>query len=78
MTSIGWIRRGLRLTDNFALHAALEAASFILTFILDPAFSYSSPRRKNFLYEGLAHTNNAQIITTQLYYFRIFGVELHQ
>jgi deoxyribodipyrimidine photo-lyase len=53
MTSIWWIRRDLRLTDNPALHAALEAGSVLPVFILDPAFSSSSPRRKNFLHEGL-------------------------
>jgi len=53
MTAIWWIRRDLRLTDNTALYAALEAGSVIPVFILDPAFSGSSPRRKNFLYEGL-------------------------
>ncbi len=53
MTSIWWIRRDLRLTDNRALHTALEAGSVIPVFILDPAFSSQSPRRSNFLYEGL-------------------------
>src|SRR5688572_11171820 len=53
MTSIWWIRRDLRLTDNPALHTALEAGSVIPVFILDPAFVHSSARRKNFLYEGL-------------------------
>ena len=54
MTSIWWIRRDLRLTDNPALHSALEAGDIIPVFVLDPAFSNSSPRRKNFLYEGLS------------------------
>ena len=53
MTAIWWVRRDLRLTDNAALHAALEAGSVIPAFIIDPAFSHSSPRRKDFLYEGL-------------------------
>jgi deoxyribodipyrimidine photo-lyase len=53
MSSIWWIRRDLRLTDNPALQAALAAGSVIPTFILDPAFARSSPRRRNFLYEGL-------------------------
>lgn len=53
MTSIWWIRRDLRLTDNLALHSALQSGFVIPTFILDPAFDQSSPRRKNFLYEGL-------------------------
>jgi deoxyribodipyrimidine photo-lyase len=53
MSAIWWIRRDFRLTDNAALHTALEAGSVIPVFILDPAFSQSSPRRRNFLYEGL-------------------------
>jgi deoxyribodipyrimidine photo-lyase len=53
MTSIWWIRRDLRLTDNPALHAALAAGPVVPAFILDPAFSRLSPRRKDFLYEGL-------------------------
>ncbi len=53
MTSIWWIRRDLRLTDNLALHAALEVDSVIPAFILDPAFAHSSARRKNFLHEGV-------------------------
>ena len=53
MISIWWIRRDLRLTDNAALHAALEADSVIPVFILDPAFDSASARRKKFLYEGL-------------------------
>jgi len=54
MTSIWWIRRDLRLTDNPTLHAAMEAGDVIPIFILDPAFSSQSPRRQSFLYEGLA------------------------
>jgi deoxyribodipyrimidine photo-lyase len=53
MPVIWWTRRDLRLTDNAALHAALEAGPVIPVFILDLAFSRSSARRKNFLYEGL-------------------------
>jgi deoxyribodipyrimidine photo-lyase len=61
MTAIWWIRRDLRLTDNAALHAALKpfdqtqdkAGSVLPAFISDPAFSHSSSRRRNFLYEGL-------------------------
>jgi deoxyribodipyrimidine photo-lyase len=54
MTSIWWIRRDLRLTDNPALHSALRSGDVIPVFILDGVFSSSSLRRKNFLYEGLA------------------------
>ena len=53
MTSLWWIRRDLRLTDNAALHAALEAGPVIPVFIQDPVFDSSSSRRKDFLYEGL-------------------------
>lgn len=53
MTSIWWIRRDLRLTDNLALHSALKAGSVLPVFILDPAFSSQSPRRRDFLYAGL-------------------------
>lgn len=53
MTSIWWIRRDLRLTDNPTLHAALTTGTVLPTFILDPAFSHSAPRRRDFLYEGL-------------------------
>jgi len=54
MTSIWWIRRDLRLTDNPTLHAALGAGDIVPVFILDPAFSTQSPRRRSFLYEGLS------------------------
>ena len=53
MTAIWWIRRDLRLTDNAALHASLEADAIIPVFILDPAFDHASARRKEFLHEGL-------------------------
>jgi deoxyribodipyrimidine photo-lyase len=53
MTAIWWIRRDLRLTDNPALHAALEAGPVVPVFVLDPAFAHSSSRRRNFLFEGL-------------------------
>jgi deoxyribodipyrimidine photo-lyase len=53
MSTIWWIRRDLRLTDNPALQAALEAGSVIPAFILDPAFSHLSRRRMDFLFEGL-------------------------
>jgi deoxyribodipyrimidine photo-lyase len=54
MTSIWWIRRDLRLTDNAALHAALTAGATLPVFILDPTFDNLSPRRRNFLYAGLS------------------------
>ena len=53
MPAIWWMRRDLRLTDNLALHSALEIGSVIPIFILDPAFAKASSRRRNFLYEGL-------------------------
>jgi deoxyribodipyrimidine photo-lyase len=54
MTSIWWIRRDLRLTDNPTLHTALTVGDVIPVFILDPAFSSQSLRRRNFLYQGLS------------------------
>ncbi|HEY5729493.1 MAG TPA: deoxyribodipyrimidine photo-lyase, partial [Anaerolineales bacterium] len=53
MNTIWWIRRDLRLTDNAALHSALQADAVLPIFILDPAFDSSSAHRKIFLYEGL-------------------------
>lgn len=53
MTAIWWIRRDLRLTDNAALQAALEADAVVPVFIRDPAFDLASPRRREFLHEGL-------------------------
>jgi len=53
MITIWWIRRDLRLTDNAALHSALQADSVLPIFILDPVFDSASARRKNFLYKGL-------------------------
>jgi deoxyribodipyrimidine photo-lyase len=58
MTSIWWIRRDLRLTDNPALHSALKAGSVLPVFILDPAFSSQAPRRRDFLYAGLRALDN--------------------
>jgi deoxyribodipyrimidine photo-lyase len=57
MTSIWWIRRDLRLTDNASLHSALTAGAALPVFILDPAFDNLSARRRNFLYEGLSSLN---------------------
>ncbi|HSM72526.1 MAG TPA: deoxyribodipyrimidine photo-lyase, partial [Anaerolineales bacterium] len=53
MNTIWWIRRDIRLTDNSALHAALEVGSVLPVFVIDPAFDSSSARRKDFLYAGL-------------------------
>ena len=53
MTAIWWIRRDLRLTDNAALQAAFGSGRVIPVFILDPALENSSPRRRDFLHEGL-------------------------
>jgi deoxyribodipyrimidine photo-lyase len=58
MTSIWWIRRDLRLTDNPTLRAALRAGGVVPVFILDPAFSTQSPRRRSFLHEGLHALDN--------------------
>ncbi|MFZ5880941.1 MAG: cryptochrome/photolyase family protein [Chloroflexota bacterium] len=53
MTSIWWIRRDLRLADNLALEAALKEGAVLPVFVIDPSFDSTSPRRRNFLYEGL-------------------------
>ncbi|HEY9153420.1 MAG TPA: deoxyribodipyrimidine photo-lyase, partial [Anaerolineales bacterium] len=54
MTSIWWIRRDLRLTDNPALHSALQAGTVIPVFILDPHLLLQTPaRRQAFLFDGL-------------------------
>jgi len=54
MTAIWWIRRDLRLTDNAALHAALEAGSVIPVYILDPGLlSRPAPKRQAFLFNSL-------------------------
>jgi deoxyribodipyrimidine photo-lyase len=54
MKSIWWIRRDLRLMDNPALQAALEAESVIPVFILDPhLLSRPAPKRQAFLFNSL-------------------------
>ncbi|MFZ5858030.1 MAG: cryptochrome/photolyase family protein [Chloroflexota bacterium] len=53
MTALWWIRRDLRLTDNPTLQASLEAGEVVPVFILDPRFDSASPRRRDFLHEGL-------------------------
>jgi deoxyribodipyrimidine photo-lyase len=54
MTAIWWIRRDLRITDNPALQAALEAAPVIPVFVLDPhLFSRPAHKRQAFLFNGL-------------------------
>jgi deoxyribodipyrimidine photo-lyase len=53
MTSIWWIRRDLRLTDNPALHSSLKTGPVLPVFILDQVLTSRSARRMNFLYEGL-------------------------
>ena len=56
-TSIWWIRRDLRLTDNIPLTAAVKSGDHILpVFILDPSLlnsSYVGDKRVAFLLEGL-------------------------
>ncbi len=59
MTSIWWIRRDLRLTDNPTLHTALEAGEVAPVFILGPRFDSASPRHRNFLHEGLHASTKA-------------------
>jgi deoxyribodipyrimidine photo-lyase len=55
MTSIWWIRRDIRLSDNPTLHAALKHGPVIPVFILDPYLLERTPaRRQGFLLGGLA------------------------
>ena len=57
-TSIWWVRRDLRLTDNPALHAALQAGEAVLpVFVLDRRLlqsRYNGEKRTAFLLAGLA------------------------
>ncbi|MFN2189351.1 MAG: cryptochrome/photolyase family protein [Candidatus Promineifilaceae bacterium] len=61
-TSLWWIRRDLRLRDNQALHAALEAGEKVIpVFILDPLLlssSWASEKRTAFLFGGLRSLDN--------------------
>jgi deoxyribodipyrimidine photo-lyase len=61
-TVIWWIRRDVRLTDNPALTAALEAAEQVLpVFILDEKLlksPYNSRQRTAFLLGGLRELDN--------------------
>ena len=56
-TSIWWIRRDLRLSDNQALAAALDKNRVVIpVFILDPrliASPYAGQKRLAFLFKGL-------------------------
>ncbi len=56
-TTIWWIRRDLRLTDNQALSAAVAAGDEVLpVFVLDRRLlqsRYNGPKRTAFLFEGL-------------------------
>ncbi|HEY6073659.1 MAG TPA: deoxyribodipyrimidine photo-lyase, partial [Anaerolineales bacterium] len=54
MSSIWWIRRDLRLSDNAALAEAMKKGAVIPLFILDPhLMAANAPRRQGFLFEGL-------------------------
>ncbi len=54
MTSIWWLRRDIRLSDNLALQAALQHGPVIPAFVLDPHLLAVTPaRRQNFLFNGL-------------------------
>ena len=58
---VWWIRRDLRIKNNFALRKALETGmSVIPVFIIDPLFeSTSGTPRQKFLYQGLNFLNSA-------------------
>jgi deoxyribodipyrimidine photo-lyase len=61
MTSIWWIRRDIRLSDNPALHEALKHGPVIPVFILDPHLLERTPaRRQAFLFGGL-HELDAEL-----------------
>lgn len=47
--AIWWVRRDLRLHDNAALHAALQAGTVIPVFVLDPGLTAVSRRRTDLL-----------------------------
>lgn len=54
MSSVWWLRRDLRLTDNPALMASLRAGAVIPVFILDPRLlDGAAPPRRDFLFAGL-------------------------
>lgn len=54
MTSLWWIRRDLRLTDNAALQSGLRTGPVIPVFVLDPRLlRQASAPRTAFLFEGL-------------------------
>lgn len=60
MTAIWWIRRDIRLSDNPALRAALQHATVIPLFILDPHLLSRTPqRRQHFLFGGLRQLDEA-------------------
>lgn len=59
MTSLWWIRRDLRLSDNPALQAALQKGAVVPVFVFDPKFDSASPRRRDFLYGGLRALDEA-------------------
>ena len=56
-----WIRRDFRLTDNQALHQAVQSAEHVTPiFIIDPGLigsSYVGEKRMSFLYAGLHQLN---------------------
>ncbi|NIM94980.1 MAG: deoxyribodipyrimidine photo-lyase [Anaerolineales bacterium] len=60
-TTIWWIRRDLRLSDNLALQGALSNADQVLpVFVLDPVLlssAYVGPKRLGFLFAGLRQLN---------------------
>ena len=62
-TAVWWIRRDLRLHDNPALHAALQAADQVIPlFVLDPGLlnsSYAGAKRTAFLVQGLQTLDDA-------------------
>ncbi|NLE43643.1 MAG: deoxyribodipyrimidine photo-lyase [Chloroflexi bacterium] len=62
-TAIWWIRRDLRLSDNRALWAALDAARYVVpVFVLDPEILKApdvGPSRLAFLFSGLRQLDSS-------------------
>ena len=52
-TSIWWIRRDMRVTDNKALQAAAKDGDVVPLFIVDPRFEKAGLARRAFMFESL-------------------------
>ena len=52
-TSIWWIRRDMRVTDNKALQSAAIDGDVVPLFVVDPRFEKAGLARRSFMYETL-------------------------